>query len=246
MNTMIDGTSLDVLQQRAVEARDGTQALLRCGELDQPPGTLLPEVELQTREPRMREALDVAFKTAASEATILLRGESGAGKEVLARAIHARSPRSARPLATLHCPGLSAELLESELFGHVQGACPGARAGYGRKSGRRGRGHPFPQRNRRPAAGLATQALAAAAGTLLRAGGRIADAGQRHSRPRGHQPQPGGRACRRPFPGRPLLPVECHRSHRPAAPRPASRYLALGGAPAAVLRPAGRQVDLRV
>jgi NtrC-family two-component system response regulator AlgB len=126
MNTMIDGTSLDVLQQRAVEARDTTQALLRCGELDQPPGTLLPEVELQTREPRMREALDVAFKTAASEATILLRGESGAGKEVLARAIHARSPRAARPLATLHCPGLSAELLESELFGHVQGACPGA------------------------------------------------------------------------------------------------------------------------
>ena len=52
-----------------------------------------PEVELQTSEPKMREALDVAFKAAASEATILLRGESGAGKEVLARAIHARSPR---------------------------------------------------------------------------------------------------------------------------------------------------------
>ena len=74
----------------------------------------------------MREALDVAFKTAASEATILLRGESGTGKGVLARAIHARSPRAAGPFVTVHCPSLSAELLESELFGHVQGAFTGA------------------------------------------------------------------------------------------------------------------------
>ena len=74
----------------------------------------------------MREALDVAFKTAASEATILLRGESGTGKGVLARAIHARSQRAAGPFVTVHCPSLSAELLESELFGHVQGAFTGA------------------------------------------------------------------------------------------------------------------------
>ena len=74
----------------------------------------------------MREALEVAFKTAASEATILLRGESGTGKGVLAQAIHARSPRAAGPFVTVHCPSLSAELLESELFGHVQGAFTGA------------------------------------------------------------------------------------------------------------------------
>jgi NtrC-family two-component system response regulator AlgB len=83
-------------------------------------------VDLQTSEPKMREALDVAFKTAASEATILLRGESGTGKGVLARAIHARSARAAGPFVTIHCPSLSAELLESELFGHVQGAFTGA------------------------------------------------------------------------------------------------------------------------
>jgi two-component system, NtrC family, response regulator AlgB len=70
--------------------------------------------------------LDVAFKTAASEATILLRGESGTGKGVLARTIHAHSQRAANPFVTLHCPSLSAELLESELFGHVQGAFTGA------------------------------------------------------------------------------------------------------------------------
>jgi NtrC-family two-component system response regulator AlgB len=74
----------------------------------------------------MREALDIAFKTAASEATILIRGESGTGKGVLARAIHARSPRADAPFVTVHCPSLSAELLESELFGHVQGAFTGA------------------------------------------------------------------------------------------------------------------------
>ncbi len=74
----------------------------------------------------MREALEVAFKTAASEATILLRGESGVGKGVFARAIHARSNRSTGPFVTVHCPSLSAELLESELFGHVAGAFTGA------------------------------------------------------------------------------------------------------------------------
>jgi two-component system, NtrC family, response regulator AlgB len=88
--------------------------------------SVVPEVDLQTGEPKMREALDVAFKTAASEAIILLRGESGTGKGVLARAIHARSGRAGGPFVTVHCPSLSAELLESELFGHVEGAFTGA------------------------------------------------------------------------------------------------------------------------
>jgi two-component system, NtrC family, response regulator AlgB len=86
----------------------------------------VPEVDLRTSESNVRAALDVAFKTAATEATILLRGESGTGKGVLARAIHARSPRAAGPFVTVHCPSLSSELLESELFGHMQGAFTGA------------------------------------------------------------------------------------------------------------------------
>ena len=85
-----------------------------------------PEADLRTEDPRMRQILEIAFKAAASEATILLRGESGTGKGVLARALHARSNRSAGPFVTVHCPSLSAELLESELFGHVRGAFTGA------------------------------------------------------------------------------------------------------------------------
>ena len=95
-------------------------------ELEEQVRSVAPEVDLQTAEPQVRQALDVAFKAAPSEATILLRGESGTGKGVLARAIHARSSRSSGPFVTIHCPSLSAELLESELFGHVQGAFTGA------------------------------------------------------------------------------------------------------------------------
>jgi two-component system, NtrC family, response regulator AlgB len=86
----------------------------------------VPEVELDTDEPGVRSALDVAFRVAPTDAAVLLRGESGTGKGVLARAIHARSKRAGRPFVTVHCPSLSAELLESELFGHARGAFTGA------------------------------------------------------------------------------------------------------------------------
>jgi NtrC-family two-component system response regulator AlgB len=86
----------------------------------------VPEADLETAEPAMRAALDLALKAAASEATMLLRGESGTGKGVLARTIHAQSRRAAGPFVTVHCPSLSTELLESELFGHVRGAFTGA------------------------------------------------------------------------------------------------------------------------
>jgi NtrC-family two-component system response regulator AlgB len=85
-----------------------------------------PETDLETAEPAVRAAYDVAFKVAATEATILLRGENGTGKGVLARAVHGRSPRAGRPFVTVHCPSLSAELLESDLFGHAKGAFTGA------------------------------------------------------------------------------------------------------------------------
>jgi NtrC-family two-component system response regulator AlgB len=81
---------------------------------------------LDSAEPAMRQALGTAFAVAGSDATVLLRGESGTGKGVLAKAVHARSRRVAGPFVTVHCPSLSAELLESDLFGHARGAFAGA------------------------------------------------------------------------------------------------------------------------
>jgi two-component system, NtrC family, response regulator AlgB len=87
-----------------------------------------PEVDLTTDSPKMQAVVDVAFKAANSDATVLLLGESGTGKTVLAREMHARSPRRSRAFVTVSCPSLSRELLESELFGHVKGAFTGALA----------------------------------------------------------------------------------------------------------------------
>ena len=85
-----------------------------------------PEADLETASPKMRAVLDLALRAAASDAPVLLRGESGTGKGVVARAIHARSPRAGRPFLVVSCPTLSEELLTSELFGHARGAFTGA------------------------------------------------------------------------------------------------------------------------
>ncbi|HEX3149301.1 MAG TPA: sigma-54 dependent transcriptional regulator [Gemmataceae bacterium] len=98
----------------------------RVASLEDQVGALNPDGELETEEPAMRHVLDVALQVAATEATILLRGESGTGKGVVARAVHARSKRANRPFVTVSCPNLSAELLESDLFGHVKGSFTGA------------------------------------------------------------------------------------------------------------------------
>jgi two-component system, NtrC family, response regulator AlgB len=87
-----------------------------------------PEVDLATDSATMQAVIDMAFKAANSEATVLILGESGTGKSVLARGMHARSPRKGRAFVTVSCPSLSRELLESELFGHVKGAFTGALA----------------------------------------------------------------------------------------------------------------------
>jgi NtrC-family two-component system response regulator AlgB len=85
-----------------------------------------PEVTLDTDSPRMRAVLDVVERAAASDAPVLLRGENGTGKGVLARAVHAGSPRRSRPFVVVNCPTLTDELLASELFGHAKGAFTGA------------------------------------------------------------------------------------------------------------------------
>ncbi len=82
--------------------------------------------EVLAGDPAMRQVLELARKTAASRASIILLGESGTGKSVLARDIHQHSLQADRAFVTVSCPSLSRELLESELFGHVRGAFTGA------------------------------------------------------------------------------------------------------------------------
>jgi transcriptional regulator with PAS, ATPase and Fis domain len=81
----------------------------------------------------MKQAVELAKKTASSNATVLLLGESGTGKEIFARAIHNWSEKKDRPFIAINSVGLSKELLESELFGHEQGAFTGA---HRRKTGK--------------------------------------------------------------------------------------------------------------
>jgi NtrC-family two-component system response regulator AlgB len=74
----------------------------------------------------MQRVINLSHQVAATDATLLLRGESGTGKTILARAIHHWSNRASKPISIVSCPAFSPELLESELFGHVKGAFTGA------------------------------------------------------------------------------------------------------------------------
>jgi NtrC-family two-component system response regulator AlgB len=89
-------------------------------------GALERPLLLESANPAMRRVLDTVRQAAAADVTVLLTGESGTGKNVLAGAIHAWSPRRNGPFAVVSCTALAEHLLESELFGHVRGAFTGA------------------------------------------------------------------------------------------------------------------------
>jgi NtrC-family two-component system response regulator AlgB len=85
-----------------------------------------PEILLDSSTPVMKEVMDTLLRAAKTPASILILGESGTGKSVVARALHQHSHLADKPYVTVSCPSLSKELLESELFGHVKGAFTGA------------------------------------------------------------------------------------------------------------------------
>ncbi|QEH38860.1 Alginate biosynthesis transcriptional regulatory protein AlgB [Aquisphaera giovannonii] len=111
-------------QVRAILERVGRLRGLkdRVADLEDQVRAEIPEAELDSPDPATRRAFELARRAAQAEAAVLVRGESGTGKGVLARALHAWSKRAQGPFVTVSCPSLSAELLESELFGHVRGA----------------------------------------------------------------------------------------------------------------------------
>ena len=86
----------------------------------------LPEIDLEGGDPAFAKVVEIAKKVAPTDAGLLIRGENGTGKGVLSRTIHQWSTRASGPFVTVSCPSLSAELLESDLFGHVRGSFTGA------------------------------------------------------------------------------------------------------------------------
>jgi NtrC-family two-component system response regulator AlgB len=115
-------------QVRHVVAKEAERRthLRRLAEMSQELQEAVPEVDLETESAAMRAALEVISRAASSDVSVLLRGENGTGKGVLARLLHSQSPRSNAPFVTVNCPTLSEELLASELFGHAKGAFTGA------------------------------------------------------------------------------------------------------------------------
>jgi NtrC-family two-component system response regulator AlgB len=108
----------EVLQRRALRGR--------VAALENRLAEEAPEIDLSSTSPELRAVLDALMPAARSDATVLLRGESGTGKGVLARTLHEQSERRERPFVTVNCPTLSEDLLASELFGHARGAFTGA------------------------------------------------------------------------------------------------------------------------
>ena len=98
----------------------------RVANLESRLSSVTPPADHETVEPSMQRAFHLSFTVASTSASVLLLGESGTGKSVIARAIHERSAQKDNAFVTISCPSLSGELLESELFGRVKGAYTGA------------------------------------------------------------------------------------------------------------------------
>src|ERR1051326_5663090 len=114
--------SIGVLQAiaTAVEQRRYPSKLIS---VEPPKG---PQSELLGNSPAMIEVVKTAARVAVTDLPVMIRGESGVGKELIARLIHRKSPRADRPFVAVNCGALPDTLLESELFGHTRGAFTGA------------------------------------------------------------------------------------------------------------------------
>ncbi|MCG3133199.1 MAG: Alginate biosynthesis transcriptional regulatory protein AlgB [Planctomycetes bacterium] len=116
----------DQVRQAVARAAERRRLLARVADLEGRLATAAPDPAEESACPAFRAVIETLRRAASSDAPVLLRGESGTGKSSLARIVHDRSRRAARPFAVVNCPTLTAELLAAELFGHARGAFTGA------------------------------------------------------------------------------------------------------------------------
>lgn len=119
-----DLTELNELREQLKQTRELSERYQ--DELNQLRGRLLNQEGLIFNSPKMRELLQTAIRLAAVDTTVLILGESGAGKEVFAKTIHNNSKRKNGPFITVNCGAIPENLLESEMFGYERGAFTGA------------------------------------------------------------------------------------------------------------------------
>ena len=174
--------------------------------------------------PTLRRALQQVETVAATDSTVLLLGETGSGKELIARAIHTRSKRYERTFVKLNCAAIPTGLLESELFGHERGAFTGA---IKRKVGRvelADRGTLFLDEVGDIPLELQPKLLRGAAGTRVRAAGQQRNQESGRAPDRRDAPRPAADDSRRQLSQRPFLPPQCLSHPRAAFARAARGY----------------------
>jgi DNA-binding NtrC family response regulator len=119
----LDPARLKVILQRALEKRQTEHEMQvlrrRLGQVDSGVGVV-------GQSPAMRKVMDLVEKVAPSKASVVITGQSGTGKEMIARAVHQLSPRRDKPFIAINCSAIPAGLMESEMFGHERGAFTGA------------------------------------------------------------------------------------------------------------------------
>ena len=171
----------------------------------------------------MLEVYELIRKVAATKATVLVLGESGVGKELVANAIHYNSATADGPFVKFNCAALPESIVESELFGHEKGSFTGAVAhaqGPFRTGRRR---HDLSRRDRRTEPADAGEAAAGIAREDVRAGRRQPARQGRSAHHRRHQSQPAGHGGEGNFPRRSILSPQCFSDHHPAAARARQR-----------------------